>query len=549
MDASNRFAIQDSDSEGGRSSVKSKESGSRPDVILPSSNPMHTQQQHPFNSLDYNMFLNPNKKRIASYDPADFENRGFADSDSRGSRESRESRRSRRSHRSHRSRRSSRSSHREPDGSRYESDDYYPSRHERRRSRRSHRSHRSHRSSHHHEPRHEPVVAVQRTVSKDSFAISQKPKSTQDIRLRKKELLANLADLENMGYIMQEKYTMDNTVEEMEAEIKLCDRLFGERFMREKATEMFFQLFFIVEGGYVIWNPLNLKLTNLTKNLQTQQENIAYEIARVVKLFVGDSGTNPFFSLILIIVSTLITTHMTNWFEDQLTKNPEKTGENVGNFLHGIVKSFTPKNPNANSGNFAGNPSPKPPTPAANGVPGTEPAAPNPFDAMGGLGGMAMQFLPALMSSFGGGAPMGGAPPPRQQQTGPPKTNSDIQNLLHRPMTPGRMEPIPPPMPSTVYSAGFSPIPPTPQASVGPQGPHVPMGRIPVPAPVVPEQKAPEFDRFDEVSSISSAEHVPEQTPKRRRRKSTHSSQSSMTTVTKVRNKDGSTTTRRVLEL
>jgi hypothetical protein len=379
--------------------------------------------------------------------------------------------------------------------------------------------------------------------SHESFRAAPKPRSAQEIRIRKKELLSELSNLQQVGYIINEKYTMSSAIEDMEGEIALAGRLFGERMMRENATNLFFFIFWVIEVSYVAFNPLNLKLQNLSQNLQSQKEGISYEISRIVKLCVGDAGTNPFISLAMIVVCTLFTTHMLNYFQD----NPEEAGRAVGKFMNGM---------NSSSGTAGGS-------------------------GGSGGGGFDIGSLMNTVSSFLGGmmnpsASSGSGPAvsptvinpnpnaPQQQQphqaaptpTGPIQTNPDIQNLLNRPMP--RLDPMPRPIPSTMYVA---PSMTEQQAQMMP----VPSSK---PSQTISKITSDLDDRFSEVSSIASDEQTqlqqnvvigpPKQiqprAPSRRRSASrassrtSRSSQSSITTKSH-RNKDGTTSIRRVIDL
>ena len=269
-----------------------------------------------------------------------------------------------------------------------------------------------------------------------------KKRSETETHFRKKELLRELQDLESRGYKLYNDYNIRSKLEDLENEVKLGQRYFEVKSLKNLGKDGFFTLVSLIEKSTQIFNPMNLKLDGLYTQTLSKRDTIEHEIGAIVKKWVGDEDgvLPPEIKLLGILLFTIFMTHFSNHFSNHLADkmtNPE------------TLNKFNP-------------------------------------DTLGNI----LSFLPKMTSLFSGGStpapatPAAPAPVPSNDIRAPPQTSNDINELFSRLMPEG----APPP------------INPNPLASMMPQSTR----QVPLPKPE--PTKNTEIDdskRFFDASSVS----------------------------------------------
>lgn len=187
--------------------------------------------------------------------------------------------------------------------------------------------------------------------SRESFPAykrkSSSPRKHGNVNFRKRELLNELRELVDHGYVAHNNFDMEDSIDEIMTEVKLGQKYFERLSASQIASTFFYKLVFVVEYSTKIYNPLKLNLTGLYEGIMAKKKAIDYEIKLIVRKYITDdsAASSPEFRLLCTLLGTVVITHFNNTVAGAITdkvKQPGGLTELVGAFgpmLSGLQKA------------------------------------------------------------------------------------------------------------------------------------------------------------------------------------------------------------------
>lgn len=281
-----------------------------------------------------------------------------------------------------------------------------------------------------------------RSIKSDRTTGSQKRKD----HFRIKELLLELRELENRGYKLETEYNLKSKISDIENEVRLGNRHFQYTYFQDWAESGVQYSMVGLEQGAKLLNKPWLNLDGLGNATLLKKNEISYCLRDIIKKWVGPDG-DPFppeVSLLLILITTIVTTAMTNAFSKVAVEKLNKPG--------GIMDQI-------NQPGFMQN---------------MMSMAQNIFGGGASTSGIVPSNVPTK-SSIPETIPMS-----KQETMNGPQTNNDINDLFQRLTSNNNPQNITPPN-------------------------NFDVGAIPAPISTRPDRQIPkdESDRFSELSSLT----------------------------------------------
>ena len=154
------------------------------------------------------------------------------------------------------------------------------------------------------------------------------PRKHGNVNFRKRELLNELRDLVDNGYIAHNTFDIDDSIDEISTEVDLGQLYFQRLSTTNIVCNVFYKLAWIIEKSTLVFNPLNLDLTGFYAAILASKKSINYEIRLIVNKWISNDSiaSSPEFRLFGTIISTILVTHFNNTVQTVITDKIKQPG-------------------------------------------------------------------------------------------------------------------------------------------------------------------------------------------------------------------------------